>query len=143
MIYYAITIKDNVITGVHESALPIGAETFAGNPWLREHEVRAIESGTDYQAGRHLAEYAGGKLRPLTERIKEGLAEVPPNHELIGGELVKTDAPPDEEKNPGVARMIQNMADEIFTLKEEIRAFGAARDLHAEQPGTEPEIRGT
>lgn len=97
---YAITIDANGrITGRHESTAPLTTETFAAGPYAGQ-EVRAITQANAYQAGLLMAEYDDqGQLRPLLDRINEGLTPVPSGWELIDGELVETtvpeqDAPP-------------------------------------------------
>ena len=88
--YYALTIKDGIITGVHESEKPITDKTFALNPKLAGQEVMLFTSG-EYREGHALSEYTDGKLRPLVDRINEGMSEIPEGFELIDGELIKRD----------------------------------------------------
>lgn len=98
--YYVITVKDGLVTGRHESTTAITADTFATSDIFAGNIVQEIEPDSEYRAGFQLAEFdAQGKLRPLIDRINEGLAEVPAGFELIDGELVETlvtetEAPP-------------------------------------------------
>ena len=116
--YYAITIKDGIITGVHESEKPITDKTFALNPKLAGQKVMPFTSG-GYREGHALAEYTDGKLRPLMDRIAEGLAEIPEGFELIDGELVKRDVPA-EEAPPKLLDLLSAAASKIAALEAEL-----------------------
>jgi len=64
--YYALTLKDNIITGVHESGKPITEKTFAGNHRLSDNAVVVLESPVEYQTGRDIRIYnADGTQKPL------------------------------------------------------------------------------
>jgi hypothetical protein len=119
--YYALTINaDQIITGVHESASPIAETTFAENPELAEDTVLPIDEPNEYQAGQPMAAYTDGVLRPLIDRINEGLASVPEGVELIDGELVKTDVPV-EEAPPKLIDRIRALETELAALKPKIQ----------------------
>lgn len=97
--YYAITVKDNAITGVHESIVPITETTFAKSPFTSDHTVIPLTDPAEYQSGQDIRSYTDGVLRPLIDRINDGLSDIPNGYELIDGELIKTqvleaDAPP-------------------------------------------------
>lgn len=104
--HYAITIDNNGrITGRHESTMALTAEVFAGGAFDGQ-EVRAVTADKAYRAGYLMAEYdAEGALRPLIDRIKEGLAEVPQGFELVGDELVETMVPEAEAPPTLMARV--------------------------------------
>lgn len=88
--FYALTVNNGIITGVHSSVEQIKQGHFKRSPKFAEDIVVPIESG-EYAAGHNVKEYSKGKLRPLVDRVKEGFAEVPAGYELIEGELVKKD----------------------------------------------------
>lgn len=105
--YYVITVKDGVITGRHHSTMPITADTFATSSVFAGHTVQGIDPRTEYTAGFMLAEYtAEGALRPLVDRINDGLAKVPDGFELIDGELVQTQVPEAEAPPTLMARVV-------------------------------------
>ena len=114
--YYALTVNAyQIITGVHESVAPILTDTFAANPELADDTVVPFESG-EYAQGYHLDEYADGVLRPLVDRIADGLAAVPDGFELIDGELIKRDVPV-EDAPPKLLDMLTAANAEITALK--------------------------
>jgi hypothetical protein len=123
--YHALTIKENIITGVHESEMPITDKTFAKNPELTGQEVLPFTSG-EYREGHALAEYTDGKLRPLVDRISEGLANIPEGFELIDGELVKTDVPV-EEAPPKLIDRIRALETELAALKPKVAILEARK----------------
>lgn len=92
--YYAITIdSDGRITGRHESARELTESVFSSGAYAGQ-EVRPVTQAQEYRAGYLLAEYdQDGRLRPLIDRILEGLTEAPDGYEVIDGELVQTQVP--------------------------------------------------
>lgn len=104
--YYAITIDgDGRITGRHESVIELTADIFSGGAFDGQ-ELMPVTQAQEYRAGHLLAEYdAGGKLRPLIDRIMEGLTEVPDGYEVIDGELVQTHVPEAEAPPTLMARV--------------------------------------
>lgn len=104
--YYAITIDSSGrITGRHESAVELTADVFSGGAFAGQ-DVVPVAQGTQYQAGYLLAEYdQDGHLRPLIDRILEGLTPVPDGYELIDGELVQTQVPEAEAPPTLMARV--------------------------------------
>jgi hypothetical protein len=125
IMYYALTTKDGIITGVHESEMPITGKTFDKNPELTGQEVLPFTSG-EYREGHSLAEYTDGKLRPLLDRISEGLANIPEGFELIDGELVKTDVPV-EEAPPKLIDRIRALETELAALKPKVAILEARK----------------
>ena len=119
--YYALTIKDGIITGVHESEKPITDKTFANNPELSWQEVMPFKDG-EYREGHSLAEYTDGKLRPLLDRITDGLAEKPQGFEIIDNELVKMDVPV-EEASPKILDILSASDAKIAALEAELAAL--------------------
>lgn len=103
MLYYALTIKDGFVTGVHESGTPFTSQTFANSPEYAGQEVRQLEEKFEYETGQPLASYnEDGTLRPLIDRINEGLAEVPDGHAIIDGELVAEEHTPETEQQADI-----------------------------------------
>ena len=115
MIYNALTIKDNIITGVHASTKPIEQGHFERSPKYADDTVVPFEKG-EYAQGHHLDEYADGILRPLVDRIADGLARVPDGFELIDGESIKRDVPV-EDAPPKLLDMLTAANAEITALK--------------------------
>ena len=120
--YYALTIKSGIITGVHESEKPIADKTFGNNPELAGQEVIPLKDTAEYQSGRRLTEYNDGILRPLLDRIVEGLADIPEGFELIDNELVKRDVPV-EDAPPKLLDMLSAAAGKIAALEAELAAL--------------------
>lgn len=116
--YYAITIDaDGRITGRHESTMALTAEIFAGGAFDGQ-EVRAVDAATEYAEGQPLAAYdPAGMLRPIIDRIKEGLTEVPQGFELVGDELVELSAPATEAP-PTLAQLVEK----LMAANEDMRA---------------------
>lgn len=98
MMYFAITVNtDQIITGVHESVTPITSSTFAGNPSLAEDSVVAVENPNDLQAGIDVRCFnEDGMSKPIVWCIENGYMALPPNSQIIDGELVFREMPPEE-----------------------------------------------
>lgn len=116
--HYALTIRDDIITGVHSSTAPFKNGHFSLNPRLANDKVVLFESG-DYKSGHNIREYAEGKLLPLVDRIKAGFANIPIGYELIDEELVKSNTPV-EEQPPGIMERLEESDARIAALEEEI-----------------------
>lgn len=99
MMYYALTINtDHIITGVHESMHPIATDTFSANPVLSEDTVVVIDSPAEFQANVNIRCYnEDGTLKPLIWCIENGFMAIPPNMEIINGELVDKKIPTEEQ----------------------------------------------
>ena len=97
--YYALTInKDNIITGVHESMNPIAADMFSTNPDLSEDTVVVIESPAEFDSFVDIRCYnEDGTRKPDLWCIENGYMELPPNKEIINGELVDKEIPAEEQ----------------------------------------------
>ena len=96
--YYALTIRNGIITGVHESTIPIEIDTFAHNKELSGDEVVTISSPVMYQANTHILIYnEDGTRKPDLWCIENGYMELPPNKEIINGELVDKEIPAEEQ----------------------------------------------
>ena len=97
--YYALTINtDHIITGVHESMQPIAADAFSENPDLSEDTVVVIDSPAEFQAYVDVRCYnEDGTLKSLVWCIENGFMPMPPNKEIINGELVDKEVPAEEQ----------------------------------------------
>lgn len=97
--YYALTINtDQIITGVHESGTPITETTFEATPELADDTVVSIPSPAEYQIYTHILCYEeDGTLKDLVWCIENGYMDLPPNKEIINGELVDKEIPADEQ----------------------------------------------
>ena len=97
--HYALTINaDQIITGVHESGTPITTNMFSANAELSEDTVVSIPSPADYQTYTHILCYdEDGALKDLVWCIENGYMELPPNKEIINGELVDKEIPAEEQ----------------------------------------------
>ena len=118
MIYTALTIRGDLITGVHSSTMPFTPDQFERNPKLANDIVVPFESG-EYRAGHDLREYMNGKLRPLADRISDGLTSIPSGYEVIDGQLVKIDAPI-EDQPQSIHQRIEDADARISALEDEI-----------------------
>ena len=118
MMYYALTIRDNIITGVHSSTNPMKQGHFERNPKLADDLVVPYEYG-EYVSGRDIREYVDGNLRPLVDRILDGLASVPNGYEMIDNQLIKVDAPI-EEQPQSIRQRIEDADARIAALEDEI-----------------------
>lgn len=98
--YYALTLKDNVITGVHESLNHITVATFSQSPEFSGSEVTLVDGPSEYATGVDIRCYnEDGTLKPAVWCIEQGYMSMPPGHEIIDGQLVETyvteaEAPP-------------------------------------------------
>ena len=88
--HYALTInKDQIITGVHESILPIERNAFASNHHLSADSLVSIADPAYYRTGDHILCFnEDGTRRPDLWCIQNGYMELPPNKEIINGELI-------------------------------------------------------
>ena len=127
MMYYALTLRGDLITGVHSSTEPFTPDQFERNPKLAGDVVMPFEKG-EYKAGHDVREYQNGKLRPLVDRILDGFASIPVGHELIDGQLIKTEAPI-ESQPQSIRQKIEDADARIASLEDEIikmRSFVSA-----------------
>ena len=99
IMYYALTIRNGIITGVHESTISIAVDTFARNKEFSGDTVVNISSPAMYQADTHILIYnEDGTRKPDLWCIENGYMDLPPNKEIINGELVDKEIP--AEKQP-------------------------------------------
>lgn len=134
---YALTINGTIISGVHEGLRPFTDETFALNPRLATHEVRAIPDRGDYQAGTDIRCYEpDGTTKPLVWCIQQGYMALPPGKEIIDGVLVDL-AVPEKEAEPSVREIILGLRSEIAGLKDAVAA-NAAKIASVELKPVEP-----
>lgn len=97
--YRAITVKHNgIISGVHDSAVPFVTNHFARNPELVDDTVVLISESGEYRTGLHVLCYnEDGTQKPDVWCIENGYMELPPNKEIINGELVDKEIPAEEQ----------------------------------------------
>ena len=115
--YYALTVNaDQIITGVHESGTPITTNTFSANAELSEDTVVSIPSPAEYQIYTHILCYEeDGTLKDLVWCIENGYMELPPDKEIINGELVDKEIPAEEQP-----QILKEYLDEQFgTVRQE------------------------
>lgn len=93
--HYALTINsDNIISGVHESLNPIADTTFAGNPELYRDRVVVISALVEFRTNEHILCYhEDGTRKPDLWCIEHGYMALPPNQEIINGELIDKQVP--------------------------------------------------
>jgi hypothetical protein len=96
--YRAITVKPNgIISGVHDSAVPFVTNHFARNPELANDAVVLIPESGEYRTGLHILCYnEDGTQKPDVWCIQNGYMALPPDKEIINGELVAIERPPEE-----------------------------------------------
>ena len=99
MMYYALTVNaDHNITGVHESLTPITTSTFRNNTSLSEDTVILIESPAEFKSFMDIRCYnEDGTLKPLLWCIENGYIPLPPDKEIVNGELVDKEIPAEEQ----------------------------------------------
>lgn len=91
---YAITIKNGLITGVHESISEITSDTFSMTA-LAGQEVCPVPPGK-IEAGHYAGEYtAEWELKPLSERVADGYVVIPDGHQLVGEEILPIQEEPE------------------------------------------------
>ena len=97
---YALTIKDNVITGVHESLDEITEDTFNVNPEFTGQTVTGLKDKAEYRERMDVRCFdKKGKLKPLVWRIEQGYETLPDGAEIVEGVLIDSkttieEAPP-------------------------------------------------
>ena len=86
---YALTIKDNIITGVHESLSEFTANTFANSPEFVGQKITPLTDKAEYQERTDIRCFdKKGKLKPQVWRIEQGYEKLPGGAEIIDGVLV-------------------------------------------------------
>ncbi len=86
--YYAITVANGIITGRHESAMLMTAETFSASKAFAHHDVISIPENVNITEGLPLASYNNDwTLKPLSQRVAEGLVTVEQGYTLDGEEI--------------------------------------------------------
>ncbi len=122
--YYVITVKDGIITGQHESLQPITKETFI-NTVYEGHEIINVQENVNVQYGISVASYTSDwKLKPLSQRVEEGLVEVPEG-KIVDGEEFR-EMTTDEKLAAGIDVIITPEIDstsEISLLKSQLAAI--------------------
>lgn len=87
--YYALTIKDNIITGVHESLSEFTANTFENSPEFVGQKITPLTDKAEYQERTDIRCFdKKGKLKPQVWRIEQGYEKLPGGAEIIDGVLV-------------------------------------------------------
>ena len=97
--YYALTINaEQIITGVHESLTPITSHTFMANPVMADDTVILLDERKNFITGEHIFCYnEDGTRKSDLWCIENGYMEMPPNKEIINGELVDRATPMEEQ----------------------------------------------
>lgn len=81
-LHYIATVREGLITGVHEYyGEEVPPDLFAESSDFSTDLMIVLPYGKqDYAAGHYLSEYnEDGTLRPLIDRINDGLTPVPPD----------------------------------------------------------------
>lgn len=108
--HYALTINsDGIITGVHESRVPINETTFVANPELSSDSLRQIDSPAEYRIGEPILCYdENGTRKPDVWCIQNGYMALPPFMEIVEGELVHRETPA-QDRNPTLEDFFREM----------------------------------
>ena len=110
---YALTIKDNIITGGHESLDENTADTFDGNPEFAGQTVTGLKDKAEYRERMDARCFdKKGKLKTLVWRIEQGYERLPDGAEIVDGVLV-------DEKTT-VEEAPPTLVEEIRQLKEKL-----------------------
>lgn len=122
--YYAITVNaDNIITGIQESMTPMTVSSFAANPELANDAVITVDGPMDYRAGENVLCYGtDGKRKSDVWCIENGYMELPPYSQIMDGELVYREMPP-EDAPMSLEQYFANMINEA---KTEARSLAGA-----------------
>lgn len=104
---YALTIRDNLITGVHESAVEFTPKTFENNPRLSADEVRLIPARADYLTGVDIRCFeVNGTAKDPVWCIEQGYMALPEGWEIIDGVLVQSQVP-EAEASPTLLKRVE------------------------------------
>lgn len=134
----AITVKDGLITGRLDSDAPVTPELLSAGP-LAGHEIISVTEESQYEVGFLLAEYTpAGMLRPLLDRVLEGLRPVPDGMMLQDGQLIEEEVSPEDA--PASLRVELEKARAALEASEssrktqeaKINALIAENELHAD-----------
>ena len=86
---YALTIDNNIITGVHESLSEFTAKTFANSPEFAGQTVTDLKDKAEYRERMDIRCFdKKGKLKSQVWRIEQGYETLPGGAEIIDGVLV-------------------------------------------------------
>lgn len=114
--YYALTLKNNIITGVHGSLSVIEQGHFALNPEFANDTVIPISGEFDYVIGMDIRCYnEDGIMKSEVWCIEQGYLPLPPNKEIINGELVDIMLPPEQQP----ITIAEFISAEIAAIKDE------------------------
>lgn len=117
---YALTINGTIISGVHEGRLPFHGKTFEKNPWLSGHEVRPIPSPAEYKVDMDIRCYEpDGTPKDPAWCIESGFMKLPPNTEIIDGELVDI-TKPEADASESIKSIITGLRGELELLKSQV-----------------------
>ena len=117
---YALTVRDYIITGVHESLMLFGPWTFEKNPALCNDKIVIIKETGKYRKGMDIRCFeADGTPKDAVWCIQQGLMKLPPNTEIIGGELVDI-TKPEADAPESVKSIIDGLRGELELLKTQI-----------------------
>lgn len=88
MLFYAITVRDGVITCKHESSAPIVDSMFI-NTAFESQDVISLPGDVAIQTGLNIGEYtADWELKPMAQRVAEGYVMLAVD-EVIDGEVIR------------------------------------------------------
>ena len=110
---YALTVKDNIITGVHESLSEFTDKTFANSPGFAGQKVTPLVDKSEYREQIDIRCFdKKGKLMPQVWRIEQGYEKLPDGAEIIDGVLV--------DKETTVEEAPPTLMDEIRGLRAQL-----------------------
>lgn len=121
-LYFAITVnQDGVVTGMHTCSNPMEQGFFAGSEEFSGDTVIPVDEMKTGILGLPLAALNEDYTpKPLVDRILDGFASVPAGHELIDGQLIKTEAPI-EAQPQSIRQRIEDAGARIAALEEELK----------------------
>lgn len=121
-LYFAITVnQDGVVTGMHTCSNPMEQGFFAGSEEFSGDTVIPVDEMKTGILGLPLAALNEDYTpKSLVWLIENGYAECPPGYDLIDGQLVKIDAPI-ENQPQSIRQRIEDADARIAALEEELK----------------------
>ena len=119
MVYHALIINDGIITDVLDSDKPVTSGMFSENQEYINCEIVQISDRKEYQAGQPVLAYTpDGVLRPIEDRINNGLAEIPPGFQMFDGKLMPNNIT-EEDAPKTMIEKIKDMENKMLAIQEE------------------------